>query len=223
MTITSIILAFASYLDGNGLYAPNPLPPGTIRGSDNGPLFTSQVLIMIHRNTGVTGSIIAQYQKVLGACIDANGNLHRAPGDTTEDAPDDYYGAASGFVEVGVKSNISLPFNLWRQPQLLYAIMASNQTLSRWKFWQWPLALYTSLVVLTSCINSPRGNTDDRILAWHLIQATSRYSVLVRLASYVWYNRLYAMYPNGMNDVAAIYFQPNGLDGNPYSTYWVTK
>lgn len=219
----TIWTAFSMYLDGNNLYAPNPLPPGTKRGSDNGPLFTSQVLIIRFRNGEGSPAVAENYVNAIQACKTPDGHIHRAPGDLSEDAPDDYYGVVSGFVEIDQVSHIKLPLALWRQPQLLFAVMASNKTLSRWKFWQWPLAIYTSLVVLTSCIGAERGDTDSRILAWHLIQATKKASILVRLASAVWYNRLFSIYPNGMKDVAAIYFQPNELNQNPYSKYWVTK
>lgn len=216
-----ISLAFAPYIDGNGLLSNSPISHGVIRASDNGPLFSSEYIILLNRNGQASSADGAMYELAIKNCTDANGNLHRAPGDTSEDAPDDYYGAAAGFVEIGVKSNLSLPFNLWRQPQLLFAVMASNQQLSRWKFWQWPLAIYTALVVLTSDINTDTGNADARILAWLLIQATSNSSILVRLASHVWFNRLFATYPNGMNDVAGIYFQPT--NNNPYQKYWVTR
>lgn len=216
-------LAFAPYRDGNGLYAPNIVSQGEIRGSDNGPLFTSEVIIMRNRNLIASMIDLQNYDEVIKKCVDSNGNLHRAPNDTAEDAPDDYYGVAAGYVQIGIKSDINLPFNLWRQPQLLFAIMASNQTVSRWKFWQWPLAMYTALVVLTSCINTDPGDADSRMLSWLLIQATAPYSILVRLASHIWYNRLYSTYPNGMKDVAGIYFQPKGTNNNPYSLYWVTK
>lgn len=218
-----IAAAFATYLDGNGLMSNSPVPPGTIRASDNGPLFSSQYALILLHQLEMTPDVELDYQKAIAACIDVNGNLHRAPGDTSEDAPDDYYGVSAAFSQLNVKSNVKLPFNLWRQPQLLFAVMASNQTLSRWKFWQWSLAIYTALVVLTSDINVDPGNTDARILAWLLIQATAPHSTLVSLAAHIWYNRLYAAYPNGMNDVAAIYFQPNGLNNNPYSKYWVTR
>lgn len=216
-------IIFQPYKDGNGLYAPAPVPPGVMRGSDNGPLFTSEVMLIRFEHVLATAEDIDEYDNVIKTCVDSNGNLHRAPGDTTEDAPDDYYGVAAAYSQLHMKSNIKLPFSLWRQPQLLFAIMASNQTLSRWKFWQWPLAIYSALVVLTSCIGTDSSNTDARILAWLLIKATSDHSILVKLASNIWFNRLYATYPNGMNDVAGIYFQPQGTGNNPYSIYWVTK
>ena len=41
---------FTSYVDGNKLLAPNPVSPGTVRGSDNGPMFTSEYFVMIKKN-----------------------------------------------------------------------------------------------------------------------------------------------------------------------------
>lgn len=216
-----ISLAFAPYIDGNGLLSNAPVPPGVVRASDNGPLFSSEYILILLKTGQISITDLAQYGKVMHQVIDDNGNLHRAPGDTTEDAPDDYYGVAAAYSQLDMPSGLNLPFNLWRQPQLLFAIMASNQTLSRWKFWQWPLAMYTALVVLTSDIGTDPGNADARMLAWLLIQATSNSSILVRLTSHVWFNRLFATYPNGMNDVAGIYFQPT--NNNPYQKYWVTR
>lgn len=216
-----IAAAFAAYIDGNGLMSNSPVPPGSIRASDNGPLFSSEYVLILLHQLELTPEDEVSYQKAIASCVDTSGNLHRAPGDTSEDAPDDYYGVSAAFSQLNVKSNVKLPFNLWRQPQLLFAVMASNQSLSRWKFWQWPLAIYTALVVLTSDVDTDPGNADARILAWLLIQATEKDSILVRLASSVWYNRLYATYPNGMADVAGEYFLPTG--NNPYAKYWVTR
>ncbi len=213
---------FAPYVDGNGLMSNAPVLPGSIRASDNGPLFTSQYIIMLKKSGELTLNDITTFQRVIGACVDDDMHLHRAPSDPTPDAPDDYYGVAAAFSQLEITSNIKLPLDMWRQPQLVFAMMASNQILSRWKFWQWPLAIYTALVVLTSCINVEPGNTDERILSWLLIQATKESSVLVKLASIIWFHRLFSTYgPTGMKAVAGIYFLPQG--NNPYQANYITR
>ena len=37
---------FLSFTDGNGLICPNPVSPGTLRGSDNGTMYTSEFFII---------------------------------------------------------------------------------------------------------------------------------------------------------------------------------
>jgi len=114
-----------------------------------------------------------------------------------------------------------------RQPQLL-ACMVSAGFPSFIKPIDWimrilafPFYLYVAIVIALSCIGTDIGNTDARRLAWHLIQATAPTSLMCWLASKIWYSRLYSDYPAGMNDVAAIYYQPKNT--NPYSKYWITK
>lgn len=81
-----------------------------------------------------------------------------------------------------------------------------------------PLELFTALVIATSCWRVPTSDTDARRLAWSLIQATQN-SFLCKLAARIWTARLYKDYPEGMNSVAEMYYQP--LGSNPYAKYWV--
>lgn len=116
---------------------------------------------------------------------------------------------------------------MFRQPQLI-ACMVSAGFPSFINPLHWiirvlalPFYFYSAVVIALSCIGTDIGNTDARRLAWHLIQATAPTSLMCFLASKIWYNRLYALYPNGMSDVAMIYYQEKG--NNPYGKYWITS
>jgi hypothetical protein len=71
-----------------------------------------------------------------------------------------------------------------------------------------------------SCIDTATDNTDARRLAWHLGNNVSKVSLLNWIAYKIWLTRLKKAYPNEMNGVAAIYYQPQG--NNPYAKWWVT-
>lgn len=209
---------FASYLDGNGLLSPSPITSGVLRGSDNGPMFTSEFYIILDKNKALDSKDVKTYTAKIADCISGN-ELSRAPGDTTLDAPDDYYGVYSGFVTLGIKPTFNLPVSLYRQPQLLFAALCANY--GRVALLAFPLTIYTALVIATANMLDPPEESNNRRLAWHLIQATAPFSMLCKLASKLWYRRLRKNYPNGMKDVAALYYLPHGLNNNPYSTYWI--
>lgn len=204
------------YTDGNGLVAPGLVPAGVMRGSDNGPMFTAEYLIMLNRNgdkplvdAAVTNSLFS-----IRACIGVDTELHRAPGDTSPDEVDDHYGVISMAAEYGIKPFFKLPIRLWRQPQLLYAYLLAYGIPS---FLLSPLNIYTAIIIATSCIGAPTSDTDSRRLSWHLIQATKKKSLICNLASKLWYARLHKAYANGMLGVAALYYQ----EQHPFKTYWI--
>ncbi|MCX9024611.1 MAG: hypothetical protein OIN85_00780 [Candidatus Methanoperedens sp.] len=182
----------------------------------------------------------------LWKCLKSWGLLSRAPGDPDQEGPDDYYGYCAalkvmreslpwhqsvgafesglgllwhGITHLGFFNNTD-KFNwsafLWRQPQMV-AAMASAAGLG-WIPFFWPFYLIAALVIATSCIWAPRSDTDARRLSWLLIQATKS-SPLCWLASKLWYRRLYKTYPNGMKDVAALYY----CGGHPFTKYWITE
>ena len=243
---------FAPYRDGNGLMAPNPVPTGTIRGSDNGSMFTSEYYIMLNRNGQLTNTDGIEYADLIEKCIGTDGNLHRAPGDETQDEIDDHLGVLAGYAEFNDKANFGLPLPLMRFPQLtyawalakgvpalfmsplLYTIVYTLIHFTKHTYFIIPaiilsilvafigsLNLITAIILGTSCIGAPVGNTDDRRLNWDLWQATKRKSVICNLAGLFWHWRQTKVYgtPNVMKAVAALYYQPSGT--NPYSTHWI--
>lgn len=211
---------FATYVDGNGLMAPEPVTTGTMRASDNGPMFSSEYIIMLLRNVAYSTKDTAMYQAAINSCIGNDKELHRAPGDTSPDEVDDYYAAYSAHVILGIVPQFKLPFRLWRQPQLLYASLCASRSIE--VVLLLPLAFITALVIATSCINKETSDTDARRLSWHLIQATSPHSLLCRFAAKLWYKRLHKDYGiDGMKAVAGQYYLPHGLNANPYSKYWL--
>lgn len=238
---------FAPYRDGNGLMAPNPTTGQ--RGSDNGPMFTSEYVIMLKRNNCLDSNDIEDYNDRMEACLNLDDMLCRAPGAYTEqEGPDDYYGVMNGCHEMG---NTGVPRKiLWslikhfgflnneelgkldgksfmlRQPQMVYAMMCAafpslwNPIHHAVRLLALPLSLVSALVLATSCVFADKSDTDARRLAWHLGNNVSQVSLLNWLAWKVWLARLGRDYPGEMKDVAAMYYQPNGL--NPYSKWWVT-
>lgn len=206
------------FIDANGLVAPN-IPGRTGRGSDNGPLFTSQLYLLLLLRNELEPGDREHYAHLINRCIDTE--LRRAPGLIEPDEIDDYTGVFAARNRLGLvdKIKLNLPFRLWRMPQVLFLRVAT--------YWKWynPIhvltMLYAAGTIVISCRNSPLTDTDARILAWLLIQGTSPYSLLCRLAAKVWYRRLYKDYGDEpMQKVAAVYFW---RDNHPFPKYWVSK
>ena len=159
---------------------------------------------------------------------------------------DDYYGVLDGcktlkvtsiprtflkalFRNLGFMNNVDRT-KIWsaflpRQPQLIAAMISTSfPSLLNTIHWlirllAFPLYLWTSIVIFISCIGVSTNDTDDRRLAWHLIQTVTPVSMLCKLASSVWFYRLYSNYgATGMRAVAKIYYQQN----HPFAKYWVT-
>jgi hypothetical protein len=239
---------FATYVDGNKLMTPNPQPqPPVGKGSDNGPMYTSEYFIMLKKTGNLTPQDQTDFDTRMGSCVDSNGLLNRAPNDTDQEEPDDFYGATNGMAEMG---NTALPRKMlgaifryfgcmnnnspgtWtansfmaRQPQIIAAMAAAAfpsledplHYLIRLAFL--PFFLYSAIILALSCIGTDIGNTDARRLAWHLGNNVSKVSLLNKLGYKIFMNRLLKDYPNGMKDVASIYYQPKNT--NPYAKYWV--
>jgi hypothetical protein len=184
------------YTDSFGLIAPHKLAPGTIRGSDNGPLFTAQYLLL-------GGTDAAQYCAILN-CIDNNHVLHRAPGDITTDAPDDHYGAlAAGFM------NVSLAPHLW-QPALLY-LLALNLNL-------FPARIFSpliGLIIALSNIGESYSDTGNKLLTWTLIKGTQNRSWFCKLGGWIWTKRMQSLY-GSTKAIAEIYYEA----GHPFIANW---
>lgn len=239
---------FKPYLDGNGLMAPN-LNPGLV-GSDNGPMFTSEYYTILKKHGELTPEDVFCYTYEIRQCIHS-GILNRVPYPQTASqiGPDDYYGVLNGCAQLGITSiprsllwgmikNLGFLNNvddrktarsfLIRQPQLIAAMLSASypdfgpiECLIR--LLAFPVYIVAAISIAISCRDTPIEEADPRRLSWHLLQNTSRVSLLCWLASLIWYRRLYKDYGVlGMQMVAAYYYQPKGLS-NPYAKYWVTK
>ncbi|CAM6003892.1 unnamed protein product [Sphagnum balticum] len=241
---------FQPYVDGNKLLAPNPQNGNLGKGSDNGPMYTAEYFIMLKRNNALQDADVVDYASRIGACVNPQGMLCRVPvgQDDGQEEVDDYYGVTNGCMEMGntaiprkmlwaliryagCMNNESPGTFTWdaflaRQLQLVCAVVSSAFP-SKWnplhylvRLLAFPVYLYSAVILLTSCIDTASSDTDSRRLAWHLGNNVSKVSLMNWLAFKVWKNRLNKTYPNGMKDVAAIYYQPNG--NNPYSEWWKT-
>jgi hypothetical protein len=204
------------YVDGNGLVAPSLVPAGVMRGSDNGPMFTSEYIIMVHRNNEMDVNTFSNYIIEIHKCIGSDGHLHRAPGDTSQDEYDDNIATLAGYAEFGLSVPFTLPLALCRFPQLVYAYLLSKDVPS---FLMAPLAILTAFIIGLSNIGTPALDSNDRKLAWHLWQATKHYSVICNLAGKFWYWRQKRVYKtqNPMKAIAEIYFEI----GHPFVRYWI--
>jgi hypothetical protein len=238
---------FKLYIDGNNLLAPNPVGLNPGRASDNGPMYTSEYFVMLEKLNLTCPADLADYDHRISTCV-TNEMLNRAPNDTDQEGPDDYYGVMNGCMELG---NTKWPrMFLWslikhfgflnnnspgkmtgssfmaRQPQLVTAMIAAAfPSLKNPLHWlvrlaASPLFLITAIILGLSCIDTATDNTDARRLAWHLGNNVSKVSLLNWIAYKIWLTRLKKAYPNEMNGVAAIYYQPQG--NNPYAKWWVT-
>lgn len=216
----SIVDDFRPYIDANGLLCPAPVPAGTIRGSDNGPCFTSEFLLeFMPQQSNVTFGESSAYFGAIQKCVNSDGYLTRAPGDTTLGNPDDHYGVYAALVTYNLPPFFKFYWQLIRMPQLFFASRCAANEPKWYKPYYWPLAIITALVILLSNINDSASDTDSRRLAYLLTVAIAPYSLLCRLATKVWHKRLLKTYPNGMKDVYGVYFQPNGTGNNPYSKW----
>jgi hypothetical protein len=209
---------FIPYIDGNRLLAPSAVEHWTIRGSDNGPMFLSEYLIMLNRNETLTSNDISHYTKLIEGCVNQDKLLQRAPGATDGDSIDDHLGVLAGYAEINTKVPFRLPFALYRFPQLIYGMVINYGVPS---FLTFPLNLISAAIATFSGWNhSITDDMDARRLNWLLIQATKRKSVLMRLAGWIWSKRQAKLFgrPDFMNQVANLYYQPIG--NNPYGKWW---
>lgn len=238
------------YIDGEGFVAPSLVePPGAMRGSDNGPMFTAELYVMYQKLGQLVNQDPFDYANKINANIDSNGllNRHHIGTSNGQEGPDDYVGVLDGCKILG---NTDIPRRfLWavikfkgslnnanpghwswssfliRQPQLLGSMMAA--AFPSWKnplhiilrLLTWPVFLAAAISIGISCINAPLSDTDSRRLAWHLWQTTKPVSLMCWLAGKIWLRRLYKDFPNGMLGVAAIYYQ----QGHPFAKYWITE
>lgn len=238
-----------SYTDVNGYISPYPVHPSAGRSSDNATMFTSEYYILLAKRYEDVPSDADRWNLLIANSSLVPGLTVRYPGDTSTDAPDNLYAilaaakvlrvprVAQAFLDYGKANygwyNPSNPHHIrnkdgtldwsnfqWRQPQLVFAALCAANNYHWLKFWHLPLALYTAIVIATSCIDTPVDDADSRRLAWLLVQSTQD-SLLCSLASKLWYDRLLRDYGSpGMREVAKVYYWPHS--GNPFAKYWVT-
>ena len=223
------------YIDSEGLVSP-----GIPTGSNNGVMYTSEYIVMLIRNGEATEADIDAYLTKMESCFVLPGLLGRHLGGTgDQEGPDDYLGLAAALHEInndrskaiarsvvtyaiehiGDMNNPDPGHFAWgaflgRQPQLgAVFLWASGLPVG-------PLVrFYCAMSILLSCKGLPANSTDPRRLSWLLIQVAASKSWICKLASIVWYRRLYGVYPTGMKGVAQIYYQ----SGHPFSKYWIDK
>lgn len=241
---------FANYFNINGYVSNAPVSPGTSGGCDNSTMYTSEMYIMMHKLGLDLQSDRDKWEQLTNACMLSPGITIRFPGDNSIDAPDNIYGilaaskvldkpeVAQSILKYGLSNfgfyNTTNPNHIknadgtwnwpslqWRQFQEIFAMYTASGNYKWYKFWLWPIMIYTGFVIATSCINTATSDTDSRRLAWLLIQATQEDSWFCRMMAKIWFKRLYSDYgAAGMKAVAAIYYLPQ--NNNPYAKYWVT-
>jgi len=237
------------YVDGNGLVAPG-LTSGVGRGSDNGPMFSSEYFVMLKKLGQLTDQDKKDFDRLIGACVTSDGLLNRAPvgTDSDQEGPDDYYGVLNGCKQLG---NTSIPRKmLWavvkylgflnnnqpgkwtkesflvRQVQMLAAMVAA--AFPSWKnpihilirLACSPLFFIAGLVLCVSCWGADPHDSDARRLAWHLMQATKGSSLWCWIGSKIWLKRLYKTY--GQEGMRAVAYLYY-QDKHPFRRYWVTE
>lgn len=216
------------YITSTGLVCPSKGG-----GSNNGVLYTSEYYLLLFLNGELTDDDQAKYGVVMTSCFKQPGLLSRNPdGSGGGEGPDDYYGLAAaadaiapwiacdvlkyGYKHFGSFNNedpgkwTSKSF-LWRQIQLYCCF--------KWAAGETPnplFRLYVAISIAVAGFRTPTSDTDARILSWLVIHVAAKKSATCRVAANIWRKRLLKDYPNGMRDVASLYF---GV-GSPFSIYW---
>lgn len=245
----SIQSDFRPYFDGNGLLAPNPVPPGTKQGSDNGLMFLSEYFIILNTYGGLDDYDKWYFFSVLKSCMN-NGMLNRVPitQQSSQEGPDDYLGVLNACVQLeetdipksilktaiknlGCLNNVNpgkwtIQSFLLRQPQLLCAMIAASYPKNTLiKLLAFPLFAFTAVLIACSGMRAPISDSNSRRLCWHLISIVIPASYMCRVGAKIWYKRLSKQYNSsyffGMEVVNGIYYQPHGLKLNPYSKWAV--
>lgn len=226
MSASDFEKAVAPYQDQNYFVGGHPVPRDAGRQSDNAGMFTAEMLRIIN-DIDHTEDPPTKMKDLL----DASGVLHRYPDDSSPDlSPDNMLGflnycslfpnrqvLAKRLFWRGVRGlgsytpSWSKDGFLFRQPQLVAALISASGSLRFWKFWQWPLVLYAALVIAVGGYKkSPMDDQDSRRLTWHLARVMEKNSLLCRLASKVFFRRLRKDYGDeGMRLVFARYFTPD--------------
>jgi hypothetical protein len=215
-----------AYLDQDGL-----VNPGLNVGSNNGVLYTSEAYVIGRLQHLEENSDLLQYVRAVLPCLRRTGLLSRHPdGGGGQEGPDDYVGLGSmlyfcgftlsaqqvidyGWKNRGFYNNVDPSDRNWkaflvRQPQLI--------ALFYWAAGKKPILLLRLYTAVCIAVSGRKDNPDSWFLAWLLGQVAIRESWICRFAFELFKKRLLKAYPNGMQDVAATYFEP----GHPLIKYW---
>lgn len=218
------INAMAPYLNVDHMAGGHPVNEfHTRRNNDNHGMFTAEYLRIVNDLNPAL-----RPDECMEQLVDDKGVLHRYMGDIEPDlSPDNLLGflnyvelrpekrpLAKRIYDRGRKGwgSYTTPWSaegfLFRQPQLIMALIAASGGAAWYKFWQWPLVIYTALVIAIAGRGIPAENDQDaRRLSWHLIQIMKGHSLLCRLAARVWWGRLRKQYGDeGMRLVFGRYF-----------------
>lgn len=241
------------YIDTEGFVSPEPIDPlETLhRGSDNGLLYTSEYIVLLHKRKELTPEDTAIYLNMVLSCIDENGLLSRHPHDNfMQEGSDDYYGVLNACKAVGnthiarlflgainkycgFLNNVNpgkptLSSFLVRQPQFITSVIAaafpSPYCLLHIaiRLLFFPFFLITAMIIATAGIFAGKEDLDNRRLTWHVLNNTKSCSILCYIASRFWWRRLYKDYGDqGMRAVADEYYKPK--DAHPFAQYWVNE
>lgn len=194
------------YVDGYGLVNPQKVSSGTMKGCENGPLYTSQYLML----SRMIDELDLERLPPLLVCIDSKGYLHRSPEDKEYDAPDDHYGLFSYLLLVKARLYVKLPL-LCFHPALLYmrGILHGNP------LWRLMSPLMMILLSLNN-IGEDKGNTSNKLLNWCMNKGLENHSFLCKIGAKIWTWRMRKIY-GSTKEIPTIYF---GVD-HPFVKYWV--
>lgn len=214
------------YIDSDGFVMPALNTPST-----NGVMYTSEALIARIRNGEATPLDSNSYILSMLRCMRVQGLLQRDPENTGgQESVDDYYGLAAAADEIGTAAAVGMV-----RSSVNYAMrhLGSMDNLSPGR-WQWSAFLVrqptldavmlwaagdfvgpvlrtimTLSIMWNSLFPAPTSDTTSWRLQWLQVQVARRHSLSSRLASILWYKRLYGVWgPSGMKAVNSVYFQP---------------
>lgn len=225
--------ACVPYTNKDGFLSGNPNSQGQGRVCDNHSMFTAE----FHRIRFDLGA--TEYNGNMFSFLSPEGQLLRYPGADADTSPDDYLGFlnfctlqnigrylfANKLLDFNTKhfGSMTIPWSqsgfMWRQPQLLAAVLATANRIKWYSIWFLPLTLYAALVIAVAGITaSPVTDQDTRRLSWHLLMVMQGSSLLCRLAGKLWWKRLRKQYGDeGIRLVFSRYFTPS----HPFAQYAV--
>lgn len=197
---------------------------------DNGLLFSAEYLMLLPHED--LGSEREWFQTLVTTCEVMPGLIRRYPGDPGYEAHDDYIGTLAGlwllqsslrfaFLDYG-KTNWWLFNNvdpgkpraeqwLGRFPIFpVFVKAACDQPLGWLDQWIWLLTLIYGVFADVT------GDTSSKILQWLMNQTvTGKGYKLIDFGLWFWKKRMLANVPGGMQQVFAIYFNPE----HPFAKY----
>lgn len=222
------------FTDQDGLISPYPCLKTQTNASNNGLCYLGEYITLRQ----LTYEFLDSKEKVdilhlLDKCEVEIGCFKRSSTNNQDyESVDDYYGLCSGIYfnklwnqgdyilmhglhNLGSYNNITpgafqWKTFLWRNPSLLALMLWSSNR----KVW-FPLELIVAITIATSGLFSNQSSgTSSWLLSWFTIQVAKRESWMCNLAAKLWNRRLKKVWPNGMVDVAKVYYK--GLPGQDH-------